>query len=246
MVVEIAPSILAADASRLGEECRAIAEAGAHRVHWDVMDGVFVPNLTFGPDVVAACRPAVDLPFEAHLMVVKPDELAPLYVEAGCDTVLIHAETCPHLHRSLAAISEAGARCGVVINPHTPASSVSEVIGMIDEVLVMTVNPGFGGQSYIASVESKIAAVRKMIDDSGRSIDLEVDGRHNRSHRACRGGGRGERAGGGLGRVRPPRGPGHRHQGAVGQRLSLGGRRSADNTGTLTRLTGGVRASRRA
>lgn len=174
--MEIAPSMLAADAARLGDECRSVAEAGAHRVHWDVMDGVFVPNLTFGPDVVAACRPLVDLPFEAHLMVVKPDELAPLYVEAGCETVLIHVETCPHLHRSLAVISEAGARCGVVINPHTPASSISEVIQMIDEVLVMTVNPGFGGQRYIASVESKIAAVRAMIDVSGRAIDLEVDG----------------------------------------------------------------------
>ena len=168
--------MLAADASRLGEECRVIGEAGADRLHWDVMDGVFVPNLTFGPDVVAACRPAVDLPFEAHLMVVKPDELAPRYVEAGCGTVLIHAETCPHLHRSLAAIAEAGARCGVVLNPHTPAWSISEVMGMIDEVLVMTVNPGFGGQRYIASVESKIAAVRQMIDASGRDIDLEVDG----------------------------------------------------------------------
>ncbi len=168
--------MLAADASRLGSECRTVAAAGAHRIHWDVMDGVFVPNLTFGPDVVAACRPLVDLHFEAHLMVVKPDELAPLYVEAGCDTVLIHAETCPHLHRSLAAIAEAGARCGVVLNPHTPASSISEVMTMIDEVLVMTVNPGFGGQRYIAAVESKIATVRHMIDDSGRSIDLEVDG----------------------------------------------------------------------
>ena len=168
--------MLAADASRLGEECRIIAEAGADRLHWDVMDGVFVPNLTFGPDVVAACRPAVDLPFEAHLMVVKPDELAPRYVEAGCGTVLIHAETCPHLHRSLAAIAEAGARCGVVLNPHTPAWSISEVMGMIDEVLVMTVNPGFGGQRYIASMESKIAAVRQMIDAGGRPIDLEVDG----------------------------------------------------------------------
>ncbi|MCY4175686.1 MAG: ribulose-phosphate 3-epimerase [Acidimicrobiaceae bacterium] len=176
MPVEIAPSMLAADASRFGEQCRAVEAAGAHRVHWDVMDGVFVPNLTFGPDVVAACRPLVELRFEAHLMVVKPDELAPLYIEAGCDTVLIHAETCPHLHRSLAAISEAGARCGVVLNPHTPASSISEVMNLIDEVLVMTVNPGFGGQRYIASVESKIAQVRRMIDASQRSIDLEVDG----------------------------------------------------------------------
>ena len=174
--VEIAPSMLAADAARLGEECQAVAAAGAHRLHWDVMDGVFVPNLTFGPDVVAACRPLVDLHFEAHLMVVKPDELAPRYIEAGCDTVLIHAETCPHLHRSLAAISAAGARCGVVLNPHTPAWTISEVMDMVDEVLVMTVNPGFGGQRYIASVESKIAAVRSMIDAAGRPIDLEVDG----------------------------------------------------------------------
>lgn len=176
MSTEIAPSMLAADASRLGEECRTIEAAGADRVHWDVMDGVFVPNLTFGPDVVAACRSSVDLPFEAHLMVVTPDDLAPRYVEAGCETVLIHAETCPHLHRSLAAITEAGARCGVVLNPHTPASSISEVMSMIDEVLVMTVNPGFGGQSYISSVETKVAAVRQMIDAGGRSIDLEVDG----------------------------------------------------------------------
>jgi len=176
VVVEIAPSMLAADASRLGEECQAVEAAGAHRVHWDVMDGVFVPNLTFGPDVVAACRPLVKLHFEAHLMVVKPDELAQRYIEAGCETVLIHAETCPHLHRSLSAIREAGARCGVVLNPHTPASSISEVMTLIDEVLVMTVNPGFGGQRYIADVEPKIAAVRHMIDASGRSIDLEVDG----------------------------------------------------------------------
>ena len=176
MTVEIAPSMLAADASRLGEECRAVEAAGADRVHWDVMDGVFVPNLTFGPNVVAACRSGVDLPFEAHLMVVRPDELAPLYVEAGCETILIHAETCPHLHRSLAAIVEAGARCGVVLNPHTPASSISEVMHLVDEVLVMTVNPGFGGQRYIAAVEPKIAAVRQMIDASGRNIDLEVDG----------------------------------------------------------------------
>ncbi len=175
-MVEIAPSMLAADASRLGEECQAVEAAGAHRVHWDVMDGVFVPNLTFGPDVVAACRPLVQLPFEAHLMVVKPDELAQRYIDAGCQTVLIHAETCPHLHRSLTAISENGARCGVVLNPHTPASSISEVMTLIDEVLVMSVNPGFGGQRYISSVEPKIAALRQMIDASGRNIDLEVDG----------------------------------------------------------------------
>ena len=174
--VQIAPSVLAANAARLGEECEALDAAGADRIHWDVMDGVFVPNLTFGPDVVAACRSHSDLRFEAHLMVVKPDELAPQYVDAGCDTILVHAETCPHLHRSLSAISQLGARPGVVLNPHTPASAVSEVIAMVDEVLVMTVNPGFGGQSYIASVEAKIAQLRRMIDDSGRDVDLEVDG----------------------------------------------------------------------
>ena len=181
MAVRIAPSMLAADAARLGSECAAVEEAGADRVHWDVMDGVFVPNLTFGPDVVAACRTHASLPFEAHLMVVRPDELAPRYVEAGCDTILIHVETCPHLHRSLTAIADAGARPGVVLNPHTPASAVSEVIHLVDEVLVMTVNPGFGGQSYIAAAEPKIAAIRHMIDDSGRHIDLEVDGGINTS-----------------------------------------------------------------
>lgn len=181
MTVQIAPSVLAADTARLGDECRAAEAAGADRIHWDVMDGVFVPNLTFGPDVVAACRPHVGLRFEAHLMVVKPDELAPRYIEAGCDTIMIHVETCPHLHRSLAAIAGAGAGPGVVLNPHTPASAVSEVIGMVDQILVMTVNPGFGGQSYIAAAEPKIAAIRRMIDDSGRHIDLEVDGGINRS-----------------------------------------------------------------
>ena len=197
--------MLAADASRLGEECQAIEAAGAERVHWDVMDGVFVPNLTFGPGVVAACRPQVDLHFEAHLMVVKPDELAPLYVEAGCATVLIHAETCPHLHRSLAAITEAGARCGVVLNPHTPAWTISEVMPMIDEVLVMTVNPGFGGQRYIASVESKIAEVRKMIDSSESEHRPGSGRRYRTGHGGCRGRGRSQRAGGRISRVRPSR-----------------------------------------
>lgn len=173
---EIAPSMLAADAARLGRECRAIEEAGADRVHWDVMDGVFVPNLTFGPDLVAACRPHTSLPFEAHLMVARPDELAPRYARAGCETVMIHAEACQHLHRSLTAIADAGARPGVVVNPHTPAAAVSEVLGLVDAVLVMTVNPGFGGQRYISSVEAKIAALRSMIDASGRKIDLQVDG----------------------------------------------------------------------
>lgn len=174
--VEIAPSMLAADASDLGRECRAVEAAGADRVHWDVMDGVFVPNLTYGPDVVAACRPHTDLPFEAHLMVIDPDRLAPHYIEAGCTTVLIHVETCPHLHRSLAAIRDLGARPGVVLNPHTPAAAVSEVLDLVDEVLVMTVNPGFGGQRYLESMEPKISQISQMISQSGRPMDLEVDG----------------------------------------------------------------------
>ena len=174
--VEIAPSMLAADASELGQECRTAEAAGADRIHWDVMDGVFVPNLTFGPDLVAACRPHTDLPFEAHLMVTDPDRLAPRYVEAGCGTVLIHVETCPHLHRSLAAIRDLGACPGVVLNPHTPASAITEVLDLVDEVLVMTVNPGFGGQRYLESTEPKISEVRHLISNSGRPIDLEVDG----------------------------------------------------------------------
>ena len=170
----IAPSVLSADCSRFGEECAAVGSAD--RIHWDVMDGVFVPNLTFGPDIVAACRDYSDLRFEAHLMVVNPDELAPLYVEAGCDTVLIHVETCPHLHRSLDAITQLGARAGVVLNPHTPANAVFEVLPMVEQVLVMTVNPGFGGQSYLSAMEAKIAEIRAHINESGRDIDLEVDG----------------------------------------------------------------------
>ena len=181
MILEIAPSTMAADASRLGRECRAIEEAGADRVHWDVMDGVFVPNLTFGPDVVKACRRHTSLRFEAHLMITRPDEFASQYVKAGCDTILIHAETCQHLHRSLAAIADTGARAGVAINPHTPVSAISEVIGLVDQILVMTVNPGFGGQSYISSAESKITALRSMIDASGKQIDLEADGGINKA-----------------------------------------------------------------
>ncbi len=140
------------------------------------MDGVFVPNLTIGPDVIAACRPHSELPFEVHLMVVNPDELVPRYVEAGCSTVMVHAEACPHLHRSLARIRDLGARSGVALNPHTPAAAIQHVLAELDHVLVMTVNPGFGGQSYIAETEEKISEIRSMIDDGGHEIDLEVDG----------------------------------------------------------------------
>ncbi len=174
--IEISPSILASDFARLGAECAALGEAGADRLHWDVMDGVFVPNLTIGPDVIAACRPHSELPFEAHLMVVNPDELVSRYVEAGCSTVMVHAEACPHLHRSLAGIRDLGARSGVALNPHTPAAAIQHVLSVLDHVLVMTVNPGFGGQTYISETERKVSEIRAMIDDGGHEIDLEVDG----------------------------------------------------------------------
>ncbi|MCY3787096.1 MAG: ribulose-phosphate 3-epimerase [bacterium] len=174
--VRIVPSTLSADFSRLGAECAALEAAGADRLQWDVMDGVFVPNLTFGPDVIAACRSHTSLPFEAHLMVQTPEALAGRYVEAGCGLLIVHAEACVHLHRTLGQIRALGAAAGVALNPSTPAAAVAEVLDLTDMVLVMTVNPGFGGQKYIATMEPKIAEVRRMIDQSGRDIDLEVDG----------------------------------------------------------------------
>ncbi|MFZ4520035.1 MAG: ribulose-phosphate 3-epimerase [Microthrixaceae bacterium] len=174
--IEILPSVLPADFSRLGEECAALEKAGVDRLHWDVMDGVFVPNLTIGPDVVRSCRRWVDLPFEAHLMVMDADLLAPLYVEAGCDLVLVHQEACRHLHRTLGAIRDLGARAGVVLNPATPAVTVEHVMDLVDQVLVMTVNPGFGGQAYLPSMESKVNEVAEMIRAARRPIRLEVDG----------------------------------------------------------------------
>jgi ribulose-phosphate 3-epimerase len=176
--IEISPSILPADFARLGEECVDLEKAGADRIHWDVMDGVFVPNITVGPDVVRSIRPLLGIHFEAHLMVMKPDEIAPLYVDAGCETVMVHVEICTHLHRSLDNIRKLGARSGVVLNPHTPADSVRHVLDKTDHILVMTVNPGFGGQTYIPLVD-KIAELRALVDDSGLPIDIEVDGGMN-------------------------------------------------------------------
>ncbi|MGB3412604.1 MAG: ribulose-phosphate 3-epimerase [Microthrixaceae bacterium] len=174
--VQIAPSVLPADFSRLGEECVNLEKAGVDRIQWDVMDGVFVPNLTFGPDVIKACRPLVDVPFEAHLMVVNPDELVHKYVEAGCEIIIVHAEACVHLHRTLGNIRDLGASPAVALNPATPASAIRHVMDLVDLVLVMTVNPGFGGQAYIDTMEGKIAEVAAMIDLTARDIDLEVDG----------------------------------------------------------------------
>ena len=174
--IEIAPSVLPADFARLGEECQALEKAGVDRIQWDVMDGQFVPNLTFGPDVIAATRDLVSVPFEAHLMIETPDLMLDRYVDAGCQIVIVHAEACPHLHRTLARIRELGAQPAVAINPATPAVAVAHVLDLCDLILVMTVNPGFGGQSYLTTMEPKIAEVRAMIEASGRSIDLEVDG----------------------------------------------------------------------
>lgn len=174
--VQIAPSVLPADFSRLGEECVNLEKAGVDRIQWDVMDGVFVPNLTFGPDVIKACRPLVDVPFEAHLMVVNPDDLVHKYVEAGCEIIIVHAEACVHLHRTLGNIRDLGASPAVALNPATPASAIRHVMDLVDLVLVMTVNPGFGGQAYIDTMEGKIAEVAAMIDLTARDIDLEVDG----------------------------------------------------------------------
>ena len=172
--LSIAPSVLPVDFSRLGDEVMALEKAGADLIHWDVMDGVFVPNLTFGPDVIASTRPLVDLDFEAHLMVVEPDRLVERYVEAGCSTVLVHVEACDHLHRTLAHIADLGATPGVALNPHTPAEVVRNVRDLVGVVLVMTVNPGFGGQSYIESMESKVTEVASLLD--GYNCAVEVDG----------------------------------------------------------------------
>jgi ribulose-phosphate 3-epimerase len=174
--IEIAPSVLPADFSRLGDEVLALEKAGADRIQWDVMDGRFVPNLTFGPDVIAACRSRVSVPFEAHLMIEEPDELLARCVEAGCRLVIVHAESTRHLHRTLGRARDLGADAGVALNPATPVEAVAHVLDLCSLVLVMTVNPGFGGQDYIATMEPKIAATRRMILEGGWDCDLEVDG----------------------------------------------------------------------
>ena len=172
----IAPSILSADFAALGREVEAISAAGADFVHVDVMDGHFVPNITIGPMVVKALRKHTKLPFDVHLMISPVDPYIPAYVEAGADIVSLHPEAGAHLHRSIQLIRSLGRKAGVVLNPATPVTAIEHVLGDIDLVLVMSVNPGFGGQSFIDSQLAKIAALRRMIDATGRVIDLEVDG----------------------------------------------------------------------
>ncbi len=169
-------SVLPADFSELGQQVKQLEEAGVDRIQWDVMDGRFVPNLTFGPDVIAANRRHVSLGFEAHLMVDDPDPMLPRWVEAGCEIVIVHAEATRHLLHTLSAIRDLGARAGVALNPATPLQAVTNVLHLTDLLLVMTVDPGFGGQQYLAAMEPKIAAARAEIDRRGLEVELEVDG----------------------------------------------------------------------
>jgi ribulose-phosphate 3-epimerase len=174
--VTIAPSLLSADFARLGDEVRAVEAAGADWLHLDVMDGHFVPNISFGPPILKGLRPLTRLPFDVHLMIAPVDPYIADFADAGADHILVHPEAGPHLHRTLQLIRSHGRHAGVVLNPGTPVESIAWVLDLVDIILVMTVNPGFGGQAFLASLLPKIAAVRRMIDASGRSIALSVDG----------------------------------------------------------------------
>jgi ribulose-phosphate 3-epimerase len=176
-LIKIAPSILSADFTRLGEQIREAQEGGADWIHVDVMDGHFVPNITIGPLIAAAARRATTLPIDVHLMIEKPERYLAAFAEAGVDYLTVHVETSPHLHRTVQQIRELGVKPGVTLNPATPAESLDEILPYVDLVLVMSVNPGFGGQSYIPGSTAKIAKIRRMLDERGlRHVELQVDG----------------------------------------------------------------------
>lgn len=180
MSVKIAASILSADFARLGEQVREAIQGGADYIHVDIMDGHFVPNMTFGPLIVAAIKPIAEeagLPLDVHLMIEKPERLLADFAEAGANFLTVHVETCPHLHRTVQQIQELGVKAGVTLNPATPLALLEEILPYADQLLVMSVNPGFGGQSYIPTSTAKIARLRRMLTASGRAgLDIEVDG----------------------------------------------------------------------
>ena len=173
---KIAPSILSADFSHLAEEIQKVEEAGADMIHVDVMDGHFVPNLTVGPPIVKSIRKITRLPLDVHLMITNPDDYIPEFIKAGSDYLTVHVETCPHLHRTIQSIKENGVKAGVTLNPATPLSLISQILPFVDLLLVMSVNPGFGGQSFIPQVLDKIREARRMIDEMQVPVELEVDG----------------------------------------------------------------------
>ncbi|MGK9163052.1 ribulose-phosphate 3-epimerase [Bacillus subtilis] len=176
-MIKVAPSILSADFAALGNEIKDVEKGGADCIHIDVMDGHFVPNITIGPLIVEAVRPVTDLPLDVHLMIEEPDRYIPAFAKAGADILSVHAEACPHLHRTIQLIKEQGVKAGVVLNPHTPVQVIEHVFDDLDLVLLMTVNPGFGGQKFIHSVLPKIKEVKRMADEKGKKdLLIEVDG----------------------------------------------------------------------